>query len=209
MTRAPAPNAAPLSFSMQRNGQHMCRWDVPGRGRVTVVEFSTWPRKVPMSSNEPLIYSVWAHLMSKLDVIMPVEEHDNMTKAAARERAQNEARGIAEVLAILMKPFMENADHVVRCAVKAYKDPTFEVPGLAPYLWDPMKNYDGSDRVPVARPRSQAKPAVKPAARKSGGPSVDPSVVEGIKLAYAGGFSKDDLANLYGVSLAAIEEALG
>jgi hypothetical protein len=169
-----------------------------------------------MTEREPLIYLTWELLMSKVKVILaePNGPSDNAIEADARERARYEARGIAEVLALQMKPFMESADHVVKCAVKAHKDPEFDVPGLAKFLWDPMHNADGSLRTPVAAPKSSrpkpaARPKPKPAVDNKSTRKLSPEEAEGIKDAVSSGmFTKEDVASMFKVSLATVEEAI-
>lgn len=172
-----------------------------------------------MTERKPLIYLTWELLMSKMPLIMDTSAQVDpwtgaMESIRAKEQAKHEARGIAEVLAIQMKPFMESADHVVRCAVKAYKDPDFEVPGLAKFLWDPMHNADGSLRTPVAAPKSSrpkpaARPKPKPAVDNKSTRKLSPEEAEGIKDAVSSGmFSKEDVASMFKVSLATVEEAI-
>lgn len=212
--RSPAAKAAPLSVDHLANGQAIHRWATPD-GKVKTVEFKPWPRKVPMTTGEPLIFKTWELLMSKVKIIMAGEPDTvNPGQVELREQwkaAKNEARGIAEVLAILMHPFMESADHVVRCAVAYHKDPEYVVPGLAPHLWDPTKNYDGSERTPVGRKQPPRQGLVKkqaPAVPRSGTKPLAAADIEGIKLAYAGGIPKEALCDLYGCSMEALNEAL-
>ncbi len=167
-----------------------------------------------MTQVEPLLYLTWEHLMKKVATILrePNPPSDNAIEASERERAKYEARGIAEVLAIQMKPFMESADHVVKCAVAKHRDPSFEVPGLGEHLWDPMKNPDGSDRVPISQPRSAPRAAPKPARPKVNNAStktLTDKEREGIKEAVSSGmFTEEDCASMFGVSLATVKQAL-
>lgn len=206
--RSPKSATAPLSSSGKRNGIWVNRWATaePGK-KIETLEYHSYPRKVPMSHDEPLLFSLWELLQSKVKIILgPPKDHETM------DRAKYEARGIAEALAILMKPFMESADHVVKCAVKAYKDPDFEVPGLASYLWDPQFNHDGSPRVVVAQPKAKAaRPAAKPKAKVDSKSTKTLSADEaaGIKEAVESGmFGKEEVASIFGVSMETLEQSL-
>lgn len=170
-----------------------------------------------MTETEPMIFKTWELLMSKVKVILaePAGPSDNALEAEARERARYEARGIAEVLAILMKPFMESPDHVVKCAVRAYKDPSFEPPGLGLHLWDPMMNPDGTPRTSVAAPKQRTpatpKPAVKskPKPDNSSTKTLSAEEAEGIREAVSSGmFSKEEVAIMFKVSIPTVEAAL-
>lgn len=166
-----------------------------------------------MTETEPLIYLTWELLMSKVQIIM--DNGDGSVVVMARQaEAKYQARGIAEVLAIQMKPFMESADHVVKCAVKKYKDPEFEVPGLGAHLWDPMMNPDGTPRISLSAPKpARSKPVIKTPSK----PKVDNTSTKklsaeeaaGIKEAVSSGmFSKEDVAAMFKVSLTTVEEAI-
>jgi hypothetical protein len=216
--RAPRKDTVgPLSSQGKVNGQWINTWATP-EGKVQTVEVKPYARKVPMSSSDPIVYTVWQHLMTKVAVILAPTEGpgDNAIQAQRREQARYEARGVAETLAVLMNPFMETADDVVRHAVKKYKEPDHEVPGLAEHLWDPSKNYDGSERVKVASPRS--KPVARPkAAPRPASQNVDnhstkepsPEEVDGIKFALDSGmFSKEQVCTTFGISMATLNRVM-
>src|SRR5688500_5351497 len=104
------------------NGQQLLYWKVGDqnsseRTDYTTVEFFRGHSRFPMTETEPLILLSWERLMTKVKVIMDGSE-SGVVADAQRAEAKYQARGIAEVLAIQMKPFMESADHVVKCAVK-------------------------------------------------------------------------------------------
>lgn len=161
-----------------------------------------------MTSPEPKLYELWELLQSKLKIFMEYNPEDDMVKASDREKAKNQARGIAEALAVLMSPFLDSADAVVRAAATYYKDNSYEVPGLGTHLWDPLYDSDGSLRTPVAsarpaRPRPAVKMQPKPKAAMS------PADIEFAKQGLESGmFSKEDLASMFKVSASDIEAAI-
>lgn len=221
VTRAPVGATALVNAVVNLNGQHVLTWIV-GRERVQTVEYRTYRRRYPGVETEPLIFKTWELLQSKMPLIMDKKpETDPWTgdtaTVRAQERAKYEARGIAEVLAILMKPFMDDADHVVKCAVKYYKDNTFEVPGLALHLWDPLRNPDGSLRTQLPEPKQTSKPAARPkkqAASRTTAPTrkladLTPEEIEGIKGAIGSGmFVANEVANMFKVSVGTVELVL-
>ena len=210
-SRSPREKASPLSAHGKANGQWIKRWSTAD-GIIETVEFVTYPRKVPVEQEEPLIFATWTHLQTKVAAILrePNGPGDNSIEAEERNRAKYEARGIAEVLAILMAPFMGTADDVVRHAVKFYKDNTHEVPGLAAHLWNPLKNYDGSDVIsfspkskPVARPKAKAAP--KPKNTNELAPEAIPKIKGGLA---AGVMDEQGFADLFNVSLETLRQAI-
>ena len=217
MVRGPQNARALLHASFEMNGQKLLTWSTgdqhsSNRTQVKTVEFFPWPRRHPMTSTEPLIFSTWALLMSKVAIILrePEGPGDNAIQAAKREQAKHQARGIAEVLAIQMQPFMESADHVVKCAVAKYRDENFEVPGLGEHLWDPMFNADGTPRTPIGSSKKAAPKKAAPKVNNASTKTLTAKEAEGIKEAVGSGmFTKEDVASMFDVSLATIEQALG
>lgn len=201
-------NARQLAHALsQKNGQHILTWSIGStsskdRSKVQTVEFFPWPRRFPMTETEPLIFKTWELLMEKVSWIMR-EDYDETFKA----QAKHQARGIAEVLAILMKPFIESADDVVRHAVEYHKDNSYEVPGLGLHLWNPLKNPDGSDRTPVASPRSNKTTAT--AAPKRTGNKIPLSAVDGVAGAInVGMFTVAQVAKTYNMTEAEVKDQL-
>jgi hypothetical protein len=213
VVRGPQDARALLHANTKADGQHILTWAVgdqnsKDRQQVQTVEFFPWPRRHPLSETEPLIHLTWQLLMTKVGVILAEPAGSDWTREeqAAQTEAKNQARGIAEVLAIQMKPFMESADQVVKCAVKAYKDPEFEVPGLGAHLWDPQRNSDGTPRVAIGGPVKKAAPT-KSKVFKTGKTLTDQER-EGIKEALSSGlFTESDIATMFKVSLAQVKEA--
>lgn len=212
---APHGALALLSSVGRRDGISEIRWAMGTNERKTTLEFHPYPRKVDMEAGESLLRKTWELLDKKVDVILaePKGPGDNAIEADNRERARNEARGVAETLAILMQPFLTSADDVVKHAVKRHKaraaGTTHETPGLAEHLWDPNTNWDGTPRVPVAalKTRPKASVASKPPAK--GGKSLTPEEAAGIKDAVESGmFSIEDVASMFKVSIATVESAL-
>ena len=213
MVRGPTGTRALLHANGLANGQTILTWQT-ANGKTDTVEFKTYPRRFFVHT-EPLIFQTWELLMSKVKIILTEPENPipNVLEAMARERAQSEARGIAEVLAILMKPFLSEPDEVVRAAVKSFREPDYQVPGLGVHLWDPTRNPDGSLRTPTAEPKIKTTPAMKPKPV----PKVDnkstrtlsPEEAAGIKEAVSSGmFSKEDVAAMFKVSMATVEKAV-
>jgi DNA-binding CsgD family transcriptional regulator len=208
--RAPVDAVHLFSAEGQRDGVWLTHWQTP-RGRVTTMSFRPYPRRPAMPDStvntEPLLLQMWELLDSKCEIIMTADPLDNMIKAAARERTQNEARGLAEGIAIVMYPFMENADAVVREAVKRFKarqaGTVHETPGLGEHMFDPHFNHDGTPRVAVARPtpRTAVKAPTKPAPEKI----LTDAEKDTIKTMLAGKMlSPDELAKMFGVSITTI-----
>jgi hypothetical protein len=161
-----------------------------------------------MTHSEPLLFSLWELLQSKVKIIMyPEEPETSVQQQVAKQAARSEARGIAEALAILMKPFMNDADAVVRAAVAYHKDNTYEVNGLGLHLWDPTMNPDGTPRVKIASPsapkqRTAIKAPPKPPASK-----LSEADIAFIKASSAM-FSADDLAGMYKVCVEEVQAIL-
>lgn len=221
--RGPRGAAGPLSSHIAQNGQSITRWAMPDHEIVETVNFRPYPKVIPMAETEPLLFKTWELLMSKMPDVMKSDVDPWDPEAIEKQKqAKYEARGIAETLAILMKPFMDPpegskrsaADMVVSWAVKYYKDNTVKVPGLGLHLWDPFKNADGTDRVKIADPDAR-KPAVKAAPKA--GPKVDnkstkkltSEEAEGIKEAVSSGmFSEAEVASMFKVSLETVRQAV-
>lgn len=209
VVRGPVKARALLHAEGHANGQSLLTWQVDA-GKVDTVEYRTYHRRFYVHP-EPLIFQSWQLLMSKVDVILaePAGPGDNAIQAEDRKRAQSEARGIAEVLALLMKPFMESPDHVVKCAVAKYHNPDTEVPGLGEHLWDPTRNPDGSLRIKVGQSVTKSKPAARPRVDKTSTKTLTVVEAAGIKEAVASGlFGKEEIASMFHVSLETVEEAV-
>jgi hypothetical protein len=205
VVRGPSDSNALLHAVIGQDGSSITTWSTP-RGKIETIEHITYPRKVTVEHIEPRVFTIWNLLMGKVEVILaePKGAGDNALEAEVREQARKEARGLAEALHILMKPFMASTDAVVKAAVKKHKDPTFEVPGLGTHLWDPLKNADGSWRTPISAPKS--KPRAVPKSSKN---KLDPDAVAGIKEALSSGmFDKPTVAEMFKVSMETLEEAL-
>lgn len=215
VVRGPA-GATNLSNAVAKpNGQHILTWNV-GSQRVQTVEFRTYRRRYAGVETEPLIFKLWELLQSKMPAILEAKPDPRKPdELNAVERDKGAARGIAEAIAILMQPFMTDADHVVKCAVKYYKDNSFEVPGLGLHMWDPLKNPDGSFRTPLPDgPKSASKPVARP--KKASAPpatkmlkDLTPDEIEGIKTAVSSGmFSKEEIGPMFKVSVGTVELVL-
>lgn len=206
-------NARSLQHAvLQRNGLEILTWATP-EGPVDTIEYITYPRKVPVTDNQPLIYKSWLLLMRKVEIILAPPGSpfgDNAIQEKEREIAKHQARGIAEVLALLMAPFMESPDMVVKCAVKKYRDFTYEVPGLGEHLWDPTKNPDGTPRTPMpSAATAKEKPRARPKVDNKSTKKLTAEEALGIRDAVGSGmFSKEDVAAMFKVSLKTVEEAI-
>lgn len=161
-----------------------------------------------MTETEPLIFKTWELLMRKVEIILTPPMNDLERDNA--ERARYEGRGIAEVLAIQMKPFMESADDVVRHAVACFHDKNHVVPGLGQHLWDPMYNPDGSPRVPLNAPKKATATKPAPQVQKRTGNTIPDSALAGVRGAIATGmFTVKQVATTYSMSEAEVKEQLG
>ena len=210
MVRGPKDARSLTNAYSHANGQRTLSWNTQ-RGKLDTIEYRTYPRKVPMSSTEPLVYQCWQLLMSKVEVILkpPAGAGDNALEENAREMARQQARGVAQTLAILMQPFMADTDAVVKAAVKKYKDPDYEVPGLGEHLWDPMKNPDGSWRTPVAEPKAKPVARPKPKVDNSSTKTLTAEEAEGVREAIKSGmFSEAEIASMFKVSVATVKQAV-
>lgn len=161
----------------------------------------------PELVRESLLYKLWMLLDSKVDIISTPEPNDDMIKASARERAQSEARGLAEGIALIMYPFMDSPDAVVRAAVARYKARTagvaHETPGLGEHMFDPSFNHDGSPRVPVARP--QARTAIKAPVRTAPIKQLSEAEKESIRhMLQTKMMGPEELAKMFNVPLVTI-----
>jgi hypothetical protein len=207
--RGPADATALLNADARGTGVHYLTWATP-RGQETTVEYYTYPRTIPMTHPEPLLFSLWELLQSKVKIIVGDDRGDKTDDEIrmAMQQARYEGRGIAEALAILMKPFMQDADAVVRAAVAYYKDPTYQVNGLGTHLWDPMYNPDGTLRVKMntevtKRTRTPVKAAPpKPTAKKLSEADI------AFCKASSEMFSVEDLAGMFKVSVAEVQAVL-
>lgn len=198
--RSPAGATALLHADSRKTGIHELVWATP-KGQVTTLEYHPYPRTVYMTNPEPLLFSLWELLQSKLPLALANKEPQTAEELAAR----CQARGICEALAILMEKFLPTSDDVLRAAVKYYKDNSYEVPGLAPYLWDGLHNADGSLRVktssaPAPRQRTAIKTsAPKPAKTKLS--EADTAFIKAAKDMY----SVEDFVSMYGVSASEVQ----
>ena len=163
----------------------------------------------PEAEREPLLWQMWNLLDAKCDIIMTADPLDNSIKRADRERAQNEARGLAEGLAIIMYPFMESPNAVVKAAVARFNarvaGTQHETPGLGEHMFDPHFNHDGTPRVQVSRP-APARTAIK-APVKSTKPAkqLSDKEKETIKQMLASKMmAPDELSKMFDVPLATI-----
>lgn len=222
VVRGPANTRALLHAAGYANGQSTLTWQV-GDDKVDTVEFHSYPRRFVVQP-EPLIFQCWQLLMTKVDVILaePDGAGDNEVQAEARDVAKKEARGVAQTLGILMRPFMDppegstksSADTVVRHAIAKHKDPEYQVPGLGEHLWDPTKNPDGSLRIPISDSyakthKAKVAPKAGPKVNSKSTKQLSADEIEGIKAAIdSGAFDKKTCASMFGVSMDTLEKAL-
>lgn len=210
--RVPYKTSAILSAEGKSDGRYILRFALEDGSISERVEFNTYPRKVDMNAGESLLLRTWELLDSKVEVIMAPQQGpgDNELEAAARERAKYEARGIAETLAILMQPFLTEADEVVRHAVKRHKakqaGEVYDTPGLSEHLWDPNTNWDGSPRTPVATKKPGAVTTRKRLGSKPVPKQLSDAEKESIKGALAAGmFTPEQLAATFNVPVETVQ----
>lgn len=196
---APYGTTGILSAHTNLDGRSILRWAMPDGTVKETVTFNPYPRKVGMDAGEALLQRTWDLLDSKMDTIKTDPSNEAVLQA------KNEARGIAEALAILMQPFLTDATEIARHAAKRWKAKQagehYEVPGLAAHIWDPTKNWDGTDRVQFTPAAAKA-----PASKARLGKQLSPDEAASVKTALAAGmFTVDQLAATFKVSAAQIE----
>lgn len=127
-------------------------------GKVTCLVYHPYPRKVGMDQGRGLLLKTWELLDAATDTVMKKAADPWSLENVGIKEVQAEARAYANVLAMFMEPFFTSADDIVREAVTRYKARQAGVqrdtPGLAEHIWDPRKDWDGSDKVlPNANPQ--------------------------------------------------------
>jgi hypothetical protein len=207
------PSDATHLFSAEglKDGIWILRWQT-SRGEIRTIDYKPYPRRPimpdPTVTQEPLLYQLWQLLDDKCDIIMTADPLDNDLKRETRKRAESEARGLAEALAIIMYPFYENANAVVREAVTRRKARAqgmrIESPGLGEHMFDPHFNHDGTPRVPVAQPKARTAvkaPSRPPAPEKVLSEKETQTVKEMLASKMMGA---EELAKMFGVSVTTI-----
>lgn len=210
VVRGPKDATALLNAHHDGKGRAILTWATRSGERKKTVSTYPWPRRISMSETDSLIHLQWKHLMSKVEIILPghaSHRKDGLTDDQIRnliQQSRYEARGIAEVLAIQMKPFMEDADAVVRHAVARFKNPDYEVPGLGEHLWDPMRDENGNLRVLAGVPATTSKPRSAPK------PAVAPDIADSTKQAIieacsSGIFTPEVVAGMYNLTASQVK----
>lgn len=117
-----APTEAILDERIER---HPCPWF--GGGTTTF----SWG-----VMSDTYLVPIWKLLDEQVDIIKG-DAHDFPTEKYTA--AQNKARGMAQVLAVLMPPFFSSADEIVREAVKRWEKrqagENYETPGIGRLKW--------------------------------------------------------------------------
>lgn len=204
MVRGPKDATTLLNAYRAIDGRSILTWATPS-GKKQTVNTYPWPRRIDMSETESLLYLQWNHLMSKVEIIFggPQPGLSDDENRGAVQRARYEARGIAEVLAMQMKPFVQSADDVVRHAVARHKNPDYEVPGLGEHLWDPMRNADGSLRIQLGGAAPKSRAAAKPKSKLS-----DDQLKTLRQAVESGMFKPEDIAPVYGLTSSEVRAVL-
>jgi hypothetical protein len=141
--------------------------------------------------SKTLLENAWL----KLDVAV-AELHEGTYSTEEVTRMKGVCRGMAEIIALFMKPHFSEGDEVVREAQKRYKakkaGEDYETPGL------------GSQRFV---PPPGTKNPTQPAKEKKPSHKLGDKEIAAIKAGLESGmFQPEDLAKMYGVSAAIIEE---
>lgn len=207
--RTPRGAKAPLSARSELNGQQFIRWATDD-GVVTTVDFAPYPRKVDMPGYEDsLLLQMWQKLDTEVEkILMPRVGPENELSQQNRAEARIKARGMAELITLAMAPFLPTADDVVKAAVARHKSrqpdgEPFETPGLAEHIWDPTKNFDGSDRVKVGQ-------AAKKSTPKATGKKIPDSATASAKSGVESGmFTVGMVAKMYSMTEAEVKAQLG
>lgn len=170
-------------------------------GKVTTLNFHPYPRKVDMNQGRDLLLKTWQLLDEATVGAMDVEAS---TQVQDHHKAQ--ARAYANVLALFMEPFFTTPDDIVREAVVRYKarqsGETHVTPGLAEEVWNPNKNWDGTDRVQF----SSETPRKSNFKTKESHRTLTPDEVTAVKNALnSGAFTSAQLADMFKTSVAVIE----
>jgi hypothetical protein len=156
-----------------------------------------------MHQGRALLQETWKLLDEATDKIMSFNKDPWSPDNIGLTGAKAEARAYANVLTLFMKPFFNSADDIVREAVKRHKarvnGEERQTPGLAEHIWDPTKNWDGSDRVSF---ENTPKPKVSVLEAK-----LQPEQKVFVQKALADGIMDPAaLAGMFKVSISVIEE---
>lgn len=201
---APKDAVTWLSLHARNDGIHELIWSLADKSRVTTLSYHPYPFKTfedqEMNQGRHLLLDTWKLLDSKVDLILD----DSQSAAPEKEKAKNEARGIAEVLAMFMRPFFESADDIVRESVKRHKakvaDAEHQTPGLAEKLWNPNTRWDGT-------PFSEAN--IKSAGTTKTKSKLTAENIQSIKDGISSGIlTEKDCASIFKVTVSEVKEAL-
>ena len=195
-----------------RDGIWLLYWKTP-RGKITTMDYRPYPRRPampdPEADREPLLYQLWMLLDAKVDIIKDESEPFNDLIRENQTIAQHQARGLAEGIALIMYPFMESPNAVVKAAVLRHKARQegiqhYETPGLGEHMFDPHFNHDGTPRVAVARP-APARTAIKAPAKAAPVKQLSDTEKETIRhMLESKMMTPDELAKMFSVPLATI-----
>lgn len=200
MKRQPIGATGFLSYHGKLSGVHELRFATKsGEQKIilAVQPYDRRPRSMGINPNDILL-ETWKKLDQATAEIM--EPGDAIQLHEQRMMGKAKARAIAEILAIMMPPFFETADDIVREAVQRFKNkdnPEYETPGLGVESlakYDPMPY---ANTAPVkSTPPAPAKVEIRLGEKEQAG----------IKMALESGmFTAQQLAKSYGVSVAVIE----
>jgi hypothetical protein len=194
-----------LSSNTRLDGITEIRWAMPnGEKRMTV----------QMTAGPTLLQRTWDLLDAKMEVIMVKPELGRDDTTSWME-AKQQARGIAEVLAMFMVPHFSTADEIAREAVARYKarqsgDTEYETAGLGSRRYEPP----AATILERANERRSAPAATKtrrqPVKRAATGNKIPDGAVNTVKNAISGGmFTLAQVAKTYSMTEAEVKSQLG
>ncbi len=138
--RVPLGATSLLSYAGRTDGIAELRFACTGGERktiLTVIPYDRRPHSMGINPNDILL-ETWNRLDYYTDLAL---NHPEMPGS------KHAARAVAEVLALMMPPFFNNADDIVREAVRRYNNcdnPDYETPGLG------IKSLSVHDTMPYA-----------------------------------------------------------
>lgn len=203
LTNSLAPKRATALLSVVGDGAGFStlRWSTQVSGeRIVTMSFNPYPRRHPdmhaTDQGRSILLDLWKKLDDYIDIIRdPATLPDTSTNFY-----QPRASELADVLAMLMKPFYASSTAVLQESMARWtarqegRIDSHETPGLAEHLWDPKPPVTAGAAAKRSSP-GKATPVV-----------LDEAKQNFIKLQLdTGAFPKEELAKMFQVSVEVIQ----